>query len=77
MAGGCLLHRLMASLLGAKFKLSLFTLEALKPATEGAEVVWRDLAGFEGLARRDEPVLSNSPAGPCAGEIVAAVDLIL
>jgi len=60
-----------------KFELSLFALKALKPATECAQVTRRDLAGFEGLTGRDEPVLSNSPASPGTGEIVAAGDLIL
>jgi len=65
------------SWLAVKFELSLFALEAPKPAIEGTQVVRSDLAGFEGLARRNEPVLSNSPAGPRTDEIVAAVDLIL
>ncbi|WP_157971439.1 hypothetical protein [Dyella sp. C9] len=63
--------------LGAKFKLSLFALKTPKPASERPEGGGRDLALAEGFAGRNQAVLADTPAKPCAGKIVPAFDLIL
>lgn len=60
-----------------KFELSLLALKTSKPPSKRPEVVGRDLALAEGLAGRNEPVLADTPADPCAGEIVATFDMIL
>lgn len=60
-----------------KFELSLFALEAREPAAKCADVARGDAARFEGFAGCDQAVLSDAPSAPCAGQILASVDLIL